>query len=73
MSRVYAEIDTIYRDLLNEFEPVKIGGYEFLQGDALEKLDPIAFRQGALDHADSLLSDGILAEDDAGELYYVDI
>lgn len=72
MNKTTFDIDSSFRDLLNELEPVEIGGFQYLQGDALEKLDPIAFRQGALDYADALLQDGVLEEDESGELVWKD-
>jgi hypothetical protein len=59
----------LYRGFLNELPPVKIGGYEYLQGDALKVVDPIAFRVGAADYADALAQGGELEQGPDGEYY----
>lgn len=65
-----ADIAELFRDSLNDCYPeIEIGSLRYAAGDALEKLDPIAFNCGAYDYADSLLTDGILIEID-GELYH---
>lgn len=77
MSQVISKIeaspvdtDELFQDLLNETqEPLKIGRLEYLAGDALRKLDPIAFRCEVSNYIDSLLTDGELTEID-GEFYW---
>jgi len=57
-----------YRELLNElYGPVKVAGLEFEAAEVLEKLDPVAFRQGYLDYLDSLVEDGLITEEEAEE------
>jgi hypothetical protein len=57
------DTDELFQELLNEtHEPLKIGSLEYLAGDALRKLDPIAFRCEVSNYIDSLLSDGELTE-----------
>lgn len=70
-NRIEYLIDEEYLRFLNEeYPPVKIGGYEYLQGEALKSVDPVAFRQGALDYADSLLKDGLIEEGPHGEFIW---
>ena len=77
MSQVISKIeaspidaDELFQDLLNETqEPLKIGRLEYLAGDALRKLDPIAFRCEVSIYIDALLTDGELTEID-GEFYW---
>ena len=41
----YHELEDMYEDMLNEcYEPVSVCGFNYDQGHALRKLDPIAFR-----------------------------
>lgn len=55
----------VYREVVNEYEPtVVIQGSEFDPSEVLEKLDPIAFRQGYLDFADFMGIDVDELEDD---------
>lgn len=64
------DADELFQELLNQTqEPLKIGRLEYLAGDALRKLDPIAFRCEVSNYIDSLLSDGELTEID-GEFYW---
>ena len=54
-----------YRELLNEIEPeVTLYGCTFKPATILEELDPVAFRCGYLDYADSLDIDTDELEDD---------
>lgn len=50
-----SELVEAYREFLNEIEPeVAICGCTFEPSAILEELDPIAFRCGYLEYADSL-------------------
>lgn len=43
----YHELEDMHEEWLNDcYEPVSICGYNYNQGDALRRLDPIAFRCG---------------------------
>lgn len=54
-----------YREFLNEVEPeVTVAGCTFDPASILEELDPIAFRCGYLDYADSEGIDTDELEDD---------
>lgn len=65
------DIEKEYQEMLNDNYPVvDVAGYEFLAGDALAKLDPVALRCGAVDYADSMLQDGVWVEGDDGEYYW---
>jgi hypothetical protein len=53
-----------YDEMLDECYPViKIGYSEFYASTVLKECDPIAYRVGAADYADSLAEDGILVKD----------
>ena len=62
---VYREdVRDMYRDMLNDcHDRLEIGDLSWFAGDALEELDPIAFRCGVADYWDSLLTDGEYVED----------
>lgn len=63
------DIEELYRDLLDEcYEPVKFGDLEYSPSHVLESVDPIAFRMGVNEYADSEVADGRLIE--AGGKYY---
>ena len=52
-----------YLEMLNDcYEPVKICGYEYAQGDALLAIDPVAFRCGLADYISAQLDDEIWVE-----------
>lgn len=51
------EIEERYREMLDEHYSVGIFGYEYSASRVLHDLDPIAYRQGLLDYADSLIAD----------------
>ena len=57
---------------LNEcFDAVKICGHDYLAGDALKEIDPIAFRQEESNYIDSLMNDGeIVSFDNCSTLYW---
>lgn len=60
-----SELVEAYREFLNEIEPeVTICGCTFEPAAILEELDPIAFRCGYLEYADSLDIDTDELEDD---------
>jgi hypothetical protein len=46
--------EDLYLEFLNELESVTIAGLEYLQGDALKEVDPVAFRCGTNDYMDSM-------------------
>jgi hypothetical protein len=48
------DIEQLYREALDEFGPVQVGGLQFNPSEIIEKLDPIAFRCGVSDYEDSL-------------------
>jgi len=51
--KYYHELEDMCEEQLNDcYETVKICGYDYDQGHALRQLDPIAFRQIALDMID---------------------
>lgn len=60
-----SELVEAYREFLDEIEPeVTIAGCTFAPSAILEELDPIAFRCGYLEYADSLDIDTDELEDD---------
>jgi hypothetical protein len=61
-------LEELYRELLDESGAVEIGGLSFMPSDIIEKLDPVAFRCGVNDYADSLINDTITDEIDGN--YY---
>ncbi|NBW23409.1 MAG: hypothetical protein EBR82_87260, partial [Caulobacteraceae bacterium] len=61
-------LEELYREVLDESGAVEIGGLSFMPSDIIEKLDPVAFRCGVNDYADSLINDTITDEID-GEYY----
>lgn len=59
----YEEFLVMYDEMLDECYPaVQIGDSEFYASTVLKECDPIAYRVGATDYADSLSQDGILVE-----------
>ena len=46
-----------FREALDCDGAVKVGGLQFYPSEILEKLDPIAFREGVNDYADMLAED----------------
>lgn len=60
-------------DMLNEQEPVKICGYEYRAGYALEAIDPVAFRIAVCDYLDILVEDGALIEIDSKYFWADDV
>ena len=62
------DLEQLYRDVLDESGAVEVGGLSFMPSDIVEKLDPVAFRCGVNDYADSLINDTITDEID-GQYY----
>jgi len=59
------DLEQLYRDMLDECEPeVKVAGLSFCASRIVEELDPVAFRCGVCDYADSLVNDSITEEID---------
>jgi hypothetical protein len=66
------DLEELYREMLDECEPeVKVAGLSFCASRIIEELDPIAFRCGVSDYADSLIGETISDEID-GEHYNLD-
>lgn len=66
------DLQELYRDMIDECEPVvKVGGLSFTPSRIIEELDPIAFRCGVSDYADSLIGETISDEID-GDHYNLD-
>jgi len=78
IDRIKAELDPIdieqrYREMLDECYPeVKIGYLTFSASQIVEECDPTGFRCGAVDYADSLVSDRTISDEIDGELYDYD-
>lgn len=53
-----ATLDDLYDHALNEAGYVSVAGYEYQQSQVLKAVDPIAYRTGKHDFADSLIRDG---------------
>lgn len=57
------DLEQLYRDMLDEYEPeVRVGGLSFCASRIVEELDPVAFRCGVCDYADSLVNESITEE-----------
>jgi hypothetical protein len=57
------DLEQLYRDMLDEVEPeVKVAGLSFCASRIVEELDPVAFRCGVCDYADSMVNDTITDE-----------
>lgn len=53
------DISELYSDLLDEiYEPVKFGELEYCPSTVLEAVDPVVFRLGCNEYADSEVQDG---------------
>lgn len=59
-----SELREAYADLLDCEGDVTVAGYQFLPSRVLREVDPIAYRQGLLDYADSEDIDTDDLEDD---------
>ena len=58
------EVIQAYEEALNEtYEPCRIGQLEYEPATVLKRVDPVAYREGLLDYADSLAQDGMLPDD----------
>jgi hypothetical protein len=55
-------LEEMFNDLLNEGEEVRIGSLTYLPSQVLKATDPIAYRTGLADYADSLSKDGYEVE-----------
>ena len=51
-----------YDDLLDDCYTTEVAGIQFGTSYALKNLDPVAYREGAMDYFNSLAEDGILVE-----------
>jgi len=58
------DLEELYREILDESGAVDVGGLSFMPSDIMEKLDPVAFRCGVSDYADSLINETITDEID---------
>jgi len=59
----YEEFLVVYDEMLDTcYPPVQIGESEFYASTVLKECDPIAYRVGANDYADSLSQDDIFVE-----------
>ena len=56
------DLEELYREMLDECEPVEVAGLSFCASRIIEELDPIAFRCGVSDYADSLIGETISSE-----------
>ena len=75
IDRIKSELDPIdieqrHREMLDECYPeVKIGYLTFSPSQIVEECDPTGFRCGAVDYADSLVSDRQISDEIDGEHY----
>lgn len=56
------QLEEMFAEMLNEGEEVKIGTLTYLPAQVLKAVDPIAYRVGLSDYADSLMRDGYQVE-----------
>jgi hypothetical protein len=57
------DLEQLYRDMLDDVEPeVRVAGLSFCASRIVEELDPVAFRCGVCDYADSMVNDTITEE-----------
>jgi hypothetical protein len=62
------ELEEQYRNMLDEVHgTVKIAGYDYCTSQALEDIDPVAFRCGLVDYISAELDDRLVEVD--GEYY----
>jgi hypothetical protein len=60
------DLREMYIDMLNEtLPPVKVGGHTFDPDRVIELCDPVAFRCGLVDYADSLSDDVSFTSDES--------
>ena len=58
------EVIQAYEEALNEaYEPFRFGQLEYEPATVLKRIDPVVYREGLLDYADSLAQDGLLPDD----------
>jgi len=55
-------LEEMFREALDEGEEVRIGSLTYLPSQVLKATDPIAYRTGLADYADSLSRDGYEVE-----------
>ncbi|QAX92425.1 hypothetical protein Stuart_5 [Providencia phage vB_PstP_PS3] len=54
MITTMSELKLMYNEMLDEYyDKYSIGGVAFYPSEILEELDPVAYRRGYLDYADS--------------------
>lgn len=53
-----SQLEEMFEESLNEGDEVKIGTLTYLPATVLKAVDPIAYRTGLSDYADSLARDG---------------
>lgn len=56
------DLEQLFRDSLDEEGDIQIGCLTFQRSRIVEELDPVAFRCGVCDYADSLVNDTITEE-----------
>lgn len=56
------ELEDMFADCLNDSGTVLAAGIEFYPSDILKNCDPVAWRCGLADYADSLVDDGYEVE-----------
>ena len=57
----WVDIEELYRDLLDDiYEPVRFGELEYSPSAVLEAVDPVVFRIGAQENADSAVEDSLM-------------
>jgi hypothetical protein len=57
------DLEQLYRDMLDDVGPeVRVAGLSFCASRIVEELDPVAFRCGVCDYADSMVNDTITEE-----------
>lgn len=55
------ELVEAYDEMLDEtLEPFRVGTLKYLPSQVLRQVDPIVYREGLLEYADSLAEDGLL-------------
>lgn len=62
MELTEGQLIEMYEEALNEGEEVRIGTLTYLPAEVLKAVDPIAYRTGLSDYADSLIRDGYYVE-----------
>ena len=65
MNWTAAKITEMYEEALNEQGPIRIGTLEYDPAFVLKEVDPIAYREGLLDYANSLAED--ISDDERDE------